>query len=203
MSHCLQRAFAQLLFLSLPAAAGLTGFSLDYTVLTTPPGGIYQPADCRNLDGSGACVIFTGAISFSADTDYTLTGITVAMNPANPDAGTKVFDNNGGNYFYDVVPGTLGPDGPGYSYNGGLFEVDIAQSAALGSYLGTATLQYQNAAGDALSSSPLSFQVLVTPEPAAFPVMLTALGALAAFVRRRNQTRYPQTKCCSTRSVPC
>ncbi len=184
---------ASFLALALPASAdGLLMFSLNQNVILTPPGGIYQPSQCQNLDGSGACVIFSGTIAFDTLDYYSLTGMPIQMNPSNPDGGADVFDNNNQNYFFDNVPGTMGAAPAPSTYTGGIFEIDVAPQTPAGDYFGTATLDYQNSAGASFASAPLNFEVVVTPEPAMF--VLTALGCGLMAMRRNRRGRKSQSR---------
>jgi len=175
---------AALLLFAFPGWAGLIVFQLNPSLEAAPPGGLYQPLLCQNSDGSGACVIFSGTITFTNDQEYTLTDVAVQMDPGNIDGGAQVFENDYGNYFYLNVPGTMGSGGAGTTYTGGIFEIDIASDAPLGVYLGTATLDYTDSLGDTFSSDPQAFEVDVTPEPAAWSLMAGGLAALL-FRRRR------------------
>jgi hypothetical protein len=178
--------FTAPLLLSIPASAGLITFSLAQSVKSSPPGGVYQPAACQNLDGSGACVIFSGTIVFDQSDLYSLTGLQVTMDPSNPDAGADVFDNNNENYFFDNVPGTMGEAPASNTYAGGIFEVDVDPATPNGDYFGTATLQYQDSSGNPFSSSPVNFEIVV-PEPGMFT--LGSAGLLALAVLRKRKTR--------------
>jgi hypothetical protein len=171
------------------ASAGLVTFNLDQSAMSSPPGGIYQPAACQNLDGSGACVIFTGEIVFTNDQLYTLTGLQLSMSPSNPDGGgVDVLDNNNENYFFDNVPGSLGLGSPaGDGYSGGIFEVDVEPAAPEGNYFGMATLQYQDGSGNPFSST-VNFEVMV-PEPGMFPLAASGLAAICGLLLRRRPSR--------------
>jgi MYXO-CTERM domain-containing protein len=175
------------LLMALPASAGLLSFTLDQSLLDTPPGGIYQPAACQNIDGSGACVIFTGQIVFDDSDFYTLTGMQLDFDASNPDGGgVDVLDNNFGNYFFLNVPGTMGKAPASDTYSGGVFEVDVEPTAPSGDYFGTAMLQYQDSLGGSFQSNPVSFEVTVTPEPGMFALAGAGLAMFARLRRRRR-----------------
>jgi hypothetical protein len=169
--------------LPIPASAGLITFSLDQGAISTLPGGLFDPT-CQNLS-TLECVIFSGAISFTTDQDYSADDIQIAMSLANPDGGADVTGND--NYFLDNVPGTFGPDGvTSGSYSGGLFEIDVDPSAPIGVYNGTATLVATDSSGDSITGPEIvqSFQVDVIPEPGMGTLMFAGLASLAAVGRR-------------------
>jgi hypothetical protein len=182
------------LVLAIPTLASPIAFTLDPSVLSTLPGGVYQPADCYNLDGSGSCLLFTGTISLSPDDDsdyYYLTGMQLTMDPGNPDGGADVFDNNLESGFFANVPGTLG-GGTGDSYTGTVFEVDVEPGAPAGAYFGTAELiggtdpsdTDPTNPSDILATADFEVDVLATPEPGMGMLMFAGLGAMAAAGRR-------------------
>jgi hypothetical protein len=168
------------LLLAIPAsAAGILSFTLDQSVMQTPPGGIFDPT-CQNF-ATLNCVIFTGHLSFPTDQDYFVTDIEVIMSPANLDGGADVVGND--NYFQANVPGTFGPDGiTSGNYSGGLFEVDVDPRTPTGIYNGMALEVTDSNNGSIILQQ--SFQVDVVPEPAVFTLGLAGLASLAAMGRR-------------------
>jgi hypothetical protein len=178
------------LLLAIPASAGLLSFTLDQSTISTPPGGIFDPA-CQNFSTLD-CVIFSGTLSFTTDQDYFVNDIQIVMNPANPDGGADVTGND--NYFQNTVPETIGPDGfTGGIYTGGLFEIDVDPNTPTGFYNGTATLVATDSIGDPITGpdTVLNFQVDVIPEPGMGVLMFAGLASLAAMGLRVRQASRP------------
>ena len=137
----------------------------------------------------GTSVIFSGTLTDNdGDSSFMLLNfIDVTFTPP-----ADSFLSSDPNFFYSNVPGTMQspPDVFSDTYTGPIFEVTIAPNAPLGTYSGTFNILGGHTDPSEMTpmAAPVSFQVNVTPEPAAAGLMLGGLAGLGfASLRRRRR----------------
>jgi len=187
---------ALLALLTAPAYGGELAFTLNPTETIYPPG--IDPVICE-ATGTAPCVQFSGTLTDN-DTDGSLlaiTGISAIFNGS--DGDYFILDQN---VFGDDVPGFLEGDTDDFvasdTYEGTIFGIDI-DSPPAGVYTETIEISACNLTNDANCESgdpdpaaftaDAQFTIVVTPEPAAAGLMLTALAALAVWCGLRRKCR--------------
>ena len=180
-----------LLLLGSMCAFGDIAFSLTNTPVVTPPGGIFDPADCQS--GSLACVLFAGEVDPDPVNDIFITGIQLNFTSA-PIADPQDFLTNNPLFFASSGPAFLpSVADSGTPFIGNIFEVDVLPVSIsdpvtpFGVYQGTATLL---GGTDPSQSNPLAsanFEIDVVPEPATFGFAALAVAMLAWRLRARHR----------------